>query len=297
MHLKTTYHGYEIHIDWEITQRCNYACSYCASYNNELPFQFKKLDEYEDSIKFLRSRIGNKKAKINLLGGEPTLYKDWVDLVDILVKYNFIPTITTNLSVPVEKYIDKLEHKKVIMPSFHPQFADADVFIQSVIRLREKDLIKNVSIMADTSYWDIVTKVYDALSDIAMINKLREEFKSEFEISSGFIEYSKEQEDKIRESIKSHEDYDIYLGDKLVTLGQLKSDFNLNFKGWKCTIGQERFSIMPNGDIFPSACFLNYRMAKIGNLFRKKLKVLNKPVVCPFNHCSCGPDIRIEKWT
>lgn len=296
MHLRSEYHGYQVYIGWEITQRCNYACTYCASYNNDLPFQFKTLSEYEKAVSFIRSCLGNKTGKINILGGEPTLFKGWVDLLNVIDSYGFIPHVTTNLSVPIEKYVNKIIPKKVINPSYHPQFSDPDEFIMRVEKLREYDLLTSVSVMADTSNWDKVLKVYNALSEVAHISKLRDEFSSDNDVSAGYIHYTEEQENIIRESNKDFQEYSIFLDNKEVTLGDLKSDYSLNFKGWKCAMGQDRLAISPNGDIFPSACLYNFRMSKIGNIFREEFKKLDRAVICPFNHCSCGPDIRIEKW-
>ena len=46
---------------------------------------------------------------LNILGGEPTLFKKWYLLMNYMRKNNIVPILTTNLSVPVDTYIDKLD--------------------------------------------------------------------------------------------------------------------------------------------------------------------------------------------
>ena len=64
----------------------------------------------------------------------------------------------------------------------------------------------------------------------------------------------------------------------------------------QCAVGKYRLHINPNGDVYPSACLLNYRRAKMGNIYKKNIRKVNKAITCPFSSCLCGPDIRIEKW-
>jgi len=76
----------------------------------------------------------------------------------------------------------------------------------------------------------------------------------------------------------------------------LRTKHGLNFKGMMCAVGKERLHIKPNGDVYPSACFLNYPQTCMGNIYKENLRKVKKAVRCPFTHCYCGPDIRIEKW-
>ena len=83
-------------------------CTRCGSYDNNQPFSFKTLEEYIKAFEYLSDRYGNKTIRLNFLGGEPTLFKQWVELINWLSNHNYAPEITTNLSVPVKSYINKL---------------------------------------------------------------------------------------------------------------------------------------------------------------------------------------------
>ena len=32
------------------------------------------------------------------------------------------------------------------------------------------------------------------------------------------------------------------------------------------------------------------------NIFKQNIRKPQKAIICPFEECLCGPDIRIEKW-
>jgi len=33
----------------------------------------------------------------------------------------------------------------------------------------------------------------------------------------------------------------------------------------------------------------------MGNVYNENLRQIKNPIICPFNFCGCGPDMRIEK--
>ncbi len=299
--LQTNFFDYQFEIEWELTERCNYSCSYCASYNNNVPTYFKSIEEYKKAVMYVKNYIGNKRAKVNFLGGEPTLNKNWVQLVNFLDEQNFVPRLTTNLSIDPKKYIDKLESKfPFIITSFHPEFTEPSHFTERVKLLNDNNLLHSVSIMADTKNWVAVRAVYDNLKDVVEdcpIVKITDEHSSDTAISSGYINYSDEQLKLIEESLsESKTDYEIIVDGKAHTVDTLRQQTDLNFKGMMCAVGKDRLHIKPNGDVYPSACFLNYPQTRMGNIYKENLRKVKKEVKCRFTHCYCGPDIRIEKW-
>ena len=72
---------------------------------------------------------------------------------------------------------------------------------------------------------------------------------------------------------------------------------DINFKGMNCAVGKDSIHITPNGDVYPSACLLNYRKARMGNIYKQNIIKPAGAIRCPFVACYCGPDQRIEKWT
>ena len=83
---------------------------------------------------YIKNYIGNRRAmRVNFLGGEPTLSINWVQLINFLDEENFVPRITTNLSIDPKKYIDKLTNKfPFITTSFHPDFTEPADFSENI---------------------------------------------------------------------------------------------------------------------------------------------------------------------
>ena len=126
---------YQVWIDWDITQRCNYTCSYCASYNNDQPFNFKPLEEYIKALTYVKSLFSdNETIMMHFLGGEPTLYKQWPELFSWLADNRFMVQLTTNLSIPAKKYINRLSTNlsQFMIGSYPPEFANFIKFRNNV---------------------------------------------------------------------------------------------------------------------------------------------------------------------
>ena len=292
---------FQVEVEWDITQRCNYSCSYCESYDNTQPFYFKSLDSYITVFSYIKEYFGNKRIKLSFLGGEPTLYKDWPELMNWLNDNGFKPHLTTNLAVPVEKYIHRLDNlPPFISASFHPEYADKIEFTRNIIALEKRNLLQNVNVLGLTNKWQYCVDVFNDLNKIRKtgMTRIKDEFTGTLSISNKYIEYTEEQEKyfKKRDQIDKFMTIELSNGDIIhPSISAIRSSNMRNFKGMKCEIGRERLHIKPNGDAYPSACMLNYPKAIMGNIYKKNLKKVSKEVICPFNLCSCAPDIRIKK--
>lgn len=292
---------FQVEVEWDITQRCNYSCSYCASYDNTQPFYFKPLDEYISTLSYIKEYFGNKRIKLSFLGGEPTLYKEWPELMNWLNDNSFKPHLTTNLSVPVEKYIHRLGNlPPFISASFHPEYADRTEFVRNIIALEKRNLIQNVNVLGLINKWEYCVDVFNDLNKIRKtgMTRIKDEFTGTLSIANKYVEYSKDQEKYFKKRDQTDKFMTVELDDgKIIhpSISAIRSSNIKNFKGMKCEIGQERLHIKPNGDVYPSACMLNYPKSKMGNIYKKNLKKVSKAVICPFNLCSCAPDIRVKK--
>ena len=294
---------FQAEVEWTITQRCNYSCSYCASYDNTQPFKFKTLDEYLDALTYLKTYFGNSKVKMDILGGEPTLFKEWVVLMNWMNIAGYVPKLTTNLSVPVKSYINELDDElpPFIVASFHPEFADLDKFCYNAEQLKEKGFLKNISLLGDPNNWEKTIAVFDVLKQIAphmTLTKIKNEHTVGYNISNDFIDYNEEQLRYFEKNKTTDDRYTLVLnnGETLhPSLSEIRYKYS-NFKGLKCEVGQYRLHIDSEGDVYPSACLTNYPRSKMGNIFRENIVRPKTAITCPFNDCLCGPDIRIKKW-
>jgi sulfatase maturation enzyme AslB (radical SAM superfamily) len=286
-----------------ITLRCNYSCSYCTAYDNSQPFGFKTLDEYIDVFTYLSDYFGNQKIRISFLGGEPTLYKQWVELVNWLVDNNFVPNILTNLSIPPRTYIHKLNDrtKKFLTASYHPEMTTLEDFCENARILEDAGYLECVALLSDPNNWDQVLRAYEKLSKICTVIPLQiqDEFTGNYSLAETIVDYTEEQMKFFKEVYKESTKGPITVdtGEEILHLGTEYVKVNHNkFKGMKCAIGRHNLHIKFNGDVYPSGCLLNYSKACMGNLYKKNIIKPKGAITCPFNQCPCSSDIWIEKW-
>ena len=306
----TTLFDYQAEVEWNLTMRCNYSCSYCESYDNTIPTNFKSLDDYTTAIKTLNQYLENKKARIEILGGEPMLYKHWNSLLNLIFEYGHLPKICTNLSInnkTLKKKLENLYPKQCIDVSWHTQFAEEDKIVENIKTIHESNHLRTISILADKRYWDKVKSAYNRVKhfDNVELSYIKDESAGKNNIASGLIEYSKEEInyiERVNNVNKFRFNFEtkvLYNSGKVDILNNITDFFEKdvnNFKGMNCDVGKLRLHIKSNGDVYPSACLLNYPKAKMGNLYQGTIIKPKKAIKCPFSFCGCGPDLRINKY-
>jgi len=120
-----------------LTFRCTANCRYCLqqgidrnAYNEVEP---KQWIDWLDTSTF----VG---GKLSLIGGEPTIYKGFVDIIDALHN-KYLITVTTNLNSPLfndmNKFLQWATSVRVRWNvSFHPNTLPVEKFIDTVTRMR-----------------------------------------------------------------------------------------------------------------------------------------------------------------
>lgn len=307
--LKYVNPDYQVRVDWMITMRCNYDCSYCASHDNSKPFNLRTLNEYIDSMKYLKQHFGNQKIQLQLIGGEPTLFKEWPSLINWGFNNGIIIETISNLSFPADKYIHKLDishehgiYREFMSGSYHAQFADDDLFLYNAVKLQEEGYLKSIGILGDPENWDRVEKMYYTLKEKInhiSINRIRYEDTSIIGLYNKYLEYTPEQDKLIATNKQEDHRMRVEFKDGRVEYPSqfaIIDKYSGEFKGMKCAVGRDRIHINEYGDVYPSACLMNFPRARMGNIFKQNLIKPGGPVTCPFNKCGCGPDIKIEKW-
>ena len=78
---------------------------------------------------------------------------------------------------------------------------------------------------------------------------------------------------------------------KPVNSNRLAAERLNNFEGWHCWLNDAIF-INPYGDVSAGSCGVSGR---IGNINEDVMNFIEKPIVCPKSHCTCGTDIIIPK--
>jgi MoaA/NifB/PqqE/SkfB family radical SAM enzyme len=113
---------------WSIESRCNLRCTYCSKKKeeNKVSFDMQTIKEFWQKT--------NRKWKINLSGGEPTLHPLFNELVDYLQSEGHFVTVLTNL---VGKEFKINSESGAVVAAFHHQTEENEELTKTYIeRLR-----------------------------------------------------------------------------------------------------------------------------------------------------------------
>lgn len=293
--------NYQIIFNWTITNSCNLFCKYCNTkyypgktinylQNTHLGFfltnkiwkfilKRKRENKYINlNIDKIISVINNtgKIAKIRLLGGEPFLYRDFIELCIGLTKYHYID-VESNLSTDLVKkfadiinpgrmedfraafHIEELEEKKLISR-----------YIDNFLYCREKGFPLNAIVVV---YPPMIPKI---LKYRKILLKEGIHLKSQ-----PFVGYYKGKE--YPSSFTEREVKDLNMDMDKISLMR-------NTKNQLCSAGNGFFVISLTGDISPC-----YQIDKnLGNINRG-FDLLIKLIKCPYEKCFCDPRIMNKK--
>lgn len=292
---KNNDHPEILKISINLTDYCNYNCNYCIA---DVPNKINKQNIKKEYIKFFfdyikRKHISDIKFRVNLLGGEPTLYKD-IDFVIDSILYNYPDTIlklVTNGSASID-YYEKMINKYNIRLniSYHPEFADDEHFID-ILQMLNKNSYNNyeILILLDYDYYDKI---------ISFVNKLN---NYEYNIGVNYIvlagiDYNNTKFSIFNDLISSKNNiyglelYRLTFEKKVINLSYKDiSSFNSNniniFKGMKCYINH--WTIY-NNKIKLLCSKSEYKL--LPNDINKFLQEYNdnkNGIICDINKCDC----------
>ena len=279
-------------VNWFFIFRCNYDCYYCESH--DLISKIPEVDMIRGTH-YLYELI-KKPLMIGFVGGEPFLYKKLVDVFRVNLPISF--RVETNLSAPL-KVLERVPTNCDIKATYHPEFADIDEFVKKANYIKSVNSNNqcNIAFPVEEKLWNKALEVYNRVpgSRPIVLQVPSLDWKGSF---TKTYDYSDAQKEWLRENTKDIESNLIITtnkGEKLKKNHRFLAINNLlNFKGWKCYAGNNNIHIDPKGDVFPASCFLRTR-ARLGNVFKENIKLLQHGIKCPFDHCGCFSDTRILK--
>lgn len=157
-------------VTWFLGKRCNFDCSYCASYTHdnysphikkERAFHF--LDQLE-----VYSKEKEKHIKLCITGGEPFVHPDFLEILKYAKQKSKITQllVVTNGSLPLPMYQKSSEYLSNITISLHLEQPDTIVHntIDKIICLnRIKKWFLNVNLMALPGKFKLLESIIDKI--------------------------------------------------------------------------------------------------------------------------------------
>lgn len=262
-------------IDLKISYACNYKCEYCYQVNDDGKRQIGTLthENAENLIKFM-SKLKDKYT-VNLVGGEPFVYKDLEFLAKKITNMGHLITIITNFSAPIEKMLNLFKITKNRISCFSisihlSQIKDFDEFYEKLAKFMDYIRSNNV----ETNIWTtcvITEENFEKAKEV--YQRITQEFKLPIDIQRYYDKkgvytiYS----DRVEEFLKEmHVDVPVEKAN------------NIDFYGNLCWAGSKFFYIESNGDV--RRCYTNqypHEMYNLGNLADyKNIRIFNKPMPC-----------------
>lgn len=149
---------------WEITNTCNYHCSYCMfsceakKYENELTTEEAKI-----AIKDLKE---NNFTYIKFTGGEPFVRKDMIEILKYALELGFDMDISTNASLLTKEIVKEL--KAINFPMVHVSLDGYDKNSHEYVRGKNtfEPTIRGIKLLTEAGiYTRLGTVIYSQNED------------------------------------------------------------------------------------------------------------------------------------
>ena len=302
-------------ITWQVSDNCNYRCSYCnpgnwgGEHKND-----DNTEKYIESIKTIIDRYvdsGYTAFKLYLSGGEPTIWKNLIPVASFFKEYapNNTIAINTNLSRATSWWEENYWLFDDIVASFHIEGANKERYWDNSVLLCDKiDYFCNKMLMHEERFWEIVEYGQKLQSVLPNYNFEWTPLFDEMSVNAGPWEYkdpekvlwlsqhenletkhspNKPHKPSFAVSMTKWEDGT----ESFVNSNELILKRKNFFSGWECDIGDAVF-INPAGVVSMASCG---QSGNIGHIIDDIRHIWPKTITCNKHHCVCGTDIIIPK--
>ena len=260
----------DIHFAWDIHYKCNFRCPYCWFYKGWA--EAARLNIYLSPEQWMEhwQRIYDKygSVRIEITGGEPFLYPNFIRLVKLLSTIHIVK-VTTNLTGDIETWIKEIDPQHVVMDlNFHPLFSEIDGFIRKTILLKNADFNPGVCYLAYPpqmgSMW-----YYKKKFDEVDISFALAAFWGKYEDRDYPVAYTEEEKELIRP----------FLGDIDRITYHLNGE---SPEGKLCNAGHKYANIQANGKVVRCA---QYADKPFGNITNPEFSLFTEPLPCEVDLC------------
>lgn len=258
----------QVRFTWNIHWSCNYRCSYCffdqhwGEYGRRNVY--KTVEEWVEHWRRIYDKYGRCYLTIN--GGEPFAYPNFVELIYQISKMHWHINITTNTSLHLEEFVDRMDPVKVSLSvSFHPQHHTLDAFLERVRFLRERKAnLGCINFVAWPPF----------LKDL-----------------SGYVEQFRSAGEslKVIPFVGAYQGVtypDGYSGPEKEILGMVDDWMeHKRHRGMLCRAGHQSALLLPNGKV--ARCGQIGDRYIIGDFFDPHFRLMDAPMPCDVDFCPC----------
>lgn len=293
-------------VSWILGRFCNYKCSYCWPYaNSQTPDHLDTFIYWKaiDNIKLQAKQNGFNKFHWSFSGGEPTTYKNLLDLMVHISGEEYVSVhMTTNLSPSVNWWTRWIGNAKnlnraSITASYHNEFADEQEFSDKCLFLIDNGIFVTINQVMVPEQFD---SLYERCSRFH--NKgINVTLKPQSDPTASYVVdgYTDNMIQLMRTGFPQHFNDNEVLQVKLIDnenkvwyIDQAErfNAFGFNkFKGWTCNAGYQGIVIRGEEVKRSYSC----GDLPIGTIYN--FKIFNEPKVCITDTCVSSADSKIPK--
>jgi len=281
-------------ITWDISNKCNYRCSYCSSMFHDGSSGWPDVNEVKAFVKKINELLPEKDICFRISGGEPTYWKHFIDFAECVKLYGNSFSYLTNGSRDITyfKTINQLTDGVIL--SYHPEYANKDHFIEIS---KVMDCPVAVNLMIDPDRFDEMVSLADYLynnSSMAIWPKL---ILDKTLMTNRLVSYSIEQKEQIKKwpYFRKLDDIKIHRGSILLDSTEISANDLIlqginKYNGWMCWSGIDQINISFEGNIYKADCQVG---GIIGTI--RDFMLPSAPQLCNKESCNCLSDIYLRK--
>jgi organic radical activating enzyme len=284
-------------VQWNLGNTCNYSCEYCPSYLHNGTVSWPDIESVKQVLTKIRSKF-NKNIKVEFVGGEVTLWKDYIDLVKFCKSNTIRSFMISNSSRTVRYWNDIAPYLDEVLLTFHPDTVDRDHFDSVLNVLLEHNVYCIVHIaMKQSEFWPLA-EYYNILRDrypqvnIDMIPLMDKENK--FNNNGYYYNYDDSQLSHLAKNEFSTMNYTVEYQDgtsQLLSLHEIRNSGLNDFRGFVCGTNVSLICIDFRGLAAITVCNQRKRI----NIYNDDIDEIFRPVVCQASRCDNSSDLRILK--
>lgn len=320
-----------LHVSYAFTNVCNYDCNYCYPGSKSGTERFPDYDllikNMDHMLGIYREKFNKKVIRMNILGGEPTLWPRLGEFVQWCHdKYQCRVTMSSNGSRTLRWWEEYAHYFDDIQISVHHEFCDVD-HIKKVLDLiyAKGNIMTAAQVLMDPLAWDKCEGILNELTNHPVPWLVKSRVVMDLEDKNIRSEYQVEQLNFLQDKVKRmppkeyvtrmKEEGKIQNSDHanamLVFPDGSQQQYNTfevwknnwhGFYGWECNLGVDRVTIQADGSI-TGACTARYIFNQDTpfslldpNFSNKFTADVIKPIVCREVLCSgCSSDVRLTK--
>lgn len=285
-------------ISWNITNKCNYRCSYCPKQLHDGSSgwpDFQKVKYFVENF-----NPPGKELCYRITGGEPTYWKHFVDFAELVKSKKHIFSFLTNGSQPVEYYKNISKFTDGMIISHHPQYSNIDHF-SKIANSFNSPVVVNFMMVPEKfdQLMVLAEKLYKSTGDNLSIwpKVIVDKTSSPDIISNNTLSYTEDQKAIIEnwpyfrkiDDSKLHRGELSYNDNKISANDLILSNLNQHI-GWQCWAGLHMLSIDNDGSVYRADCRQGGSIGTIDNFIHP-----TETITCFKDRCACLSDIYLKK--